>query len=248
MAAVVGCMLTQLHAAAGAHAHCGLPAQVRDMTGDGGVVKKRLREGGGEFPVDCPLHDTTVRLHFRARQLPAGGGGPPGPWLYDSRAAGGTAGGAAGSSGGSGSLVDDPAAGSGGGDADDAASGSAAAAAAAAAGAVEADTGCGELPEGLEMALKLMVPGEVASAVCQPKYAYQVRRCIGRACVCCACGRCMCEGCELAGARAPAGPPRTHMRWHALMMYWRITVWRRAAPTRRPGSAPTRLSSLRCCC
>jgi hypothetical protein len=40
---------------------------------------------------------------------------------------------------------------------------------------VEADTGAGELPEGLEMCVKLMVPGEVASATCQPKYAYQVR-------------------------------------------------------------------------
>jgi hypothetical protein len=40
---------------------------------------------------------------------------------------------------------------------------------------VEADTGAGELPEGLEMCVKLMVPGEVASAKCQPKYAYQVR-------------------------------------------------------------------------
>ncbi|WIA13375.1 hypothetical protein OEZ85_006955 [Tetradesmus obliquus] len=71
--------------------------QVRDMTGDGAVTKKRLREGHGDFPVDCPLQDTT------------------------------------------------------------------------------ADTGAGELPEGLEMCVKLMVPGEVASAKCQPKYAYQGR-------------------------------------------------------------------------
>ncbi|WIA33522.1 hypothetical protein OEZ86_006647 [Tetradesmus obliquus] len=77
--------------------------QVRDMTGDGSVTKKRLREGHGDFPVDCPLQDTTVRLHYRA------------------------------------------------------------------------DTGAGELPEGLEMCVKLMVPGEVASAKCQPKYAYQGR-------------------------------------------------------------------------
>jgi hypothetical protein len=41
--------------------------------------------------------------------------------------------------------------------------------------AVEVDTGCGELPEGLEMVVKLMVPGEVASAVCAPRYAYQVQ-------------------------------------------------------------------------
>eukprot|EP00198_Chlamydomonas_reinhardtii_P000593 XP_001689928.1 peptidyl-prolyl cis-trans isomerase, FKBP-type [Chlamydomonas reinhardtii] len=34
--------------------------QVRDMTGTGEVTKKRLREGTGDFPIDCPLNDTTV--------------------------------------------------------------------------------------------------------------------------------------------------------------------------------------------
>jgi hypothetical protein len=48
---------------------------------------------------------------------------------------------------------------------------------------VEADTGAGELPEGLEMCVKLMVPGEVASAKCQPKYAYQVRAACERTCL-----------------------------------------------------------------
>lgn len=123
------------------------------MTGDSGVLKRRLQEGEGEFPVDCPLHDTTVRLHYRVRSL---AGGTPGPWVYDSR-----------------SRSTDTA-------------GSATAAAAAASGngssagssapPLEVDTGCGELPEGLELVVKLMVPGELASATCTPHYAYEVRR------------------------------------------------------------------------
>ncbi|KAG2493708.1 hypothetical protein HYH03_008222 [Edaphochlamys debaryana] len=115
--------------------------QVRDMTGTGEVTKKRIREGTGEFPIDCPLNDTTVTLHFRARPLAAGGSGTEveagtgedagGPWLYDSRAEG--------------------------------------------AEPLTADTGCGELPEGLEMGIKLMVPGEVSRVVAAPRYAYAGR-------------------------------------------------------------------------
>ncbi|KAF6261061.1 hypothetical protein COO60DRAFT_1637104 [Scenedesmus sp. NREL 46B-D3] len=152
--------------------------QVRDMTGDGSVTKKRLQEGHGNFPVDCPLQDTTVRLHYRVRSL---AGGSSGPWLFDSMQAS--------SSSSSNSTVDiawgaeasaacAAAAGGGsdeGGEAGDASTAGAAAGAAVAEGCVEADTGAGELPEGLEMCVKLMVPGEVASVKCQPKYAYQVR-------------------------------------------------------------------------
>lgn len=39
--------------------------QVRDMTGDGQVVKRIVRKGVGEFPVDCPLEDSHVRAHYR---------------------------------------------------------------------------------------------------------------------------------------------------------------------------------------
>ena len=39
--------------------------KVRDMTGDGGVVKRIARKGEGEFPLDCPLEDSRVRLHYR---------------------------------------------------------------------------------------------------------------------------------------------------------------------------------------
>lgn len=35
------------------------------MTGDGGVVKRIVRKGEGEFPLDCPLEDSRVRLHYR---------------------------------------------------------------------------------------------------------------------------------------------------------------------------------------
>lgn len=67
--------------------------QVRDLTGTGQAIKRRLREGRGEFPLDCPLEDTTVRIHMRARQA-AAAAVPPGssdsrPWAYDSRAASG---------------------------------------------------------------------------------------------------------------------------------------------------------------
>ena len=41
------------------------PAQVRDMTGDGSVVKRRIKDGRGEFPVDCPIEDSSVRVHYR---------------------------------------------------------------------------------------------------------------------------------------------------------------------------------------
>lgn len=36
------------------------------MTGTGEVVKRRVKEGRGEFPVDCPLEDCAVRVHFKA--------------------------------------------------------------------------------------------------------------------------------------------------------------------------------------
>lgn len=37
------------------------------MTGNGEVTKRRVREGVGEFPVDCPLEDCAVRVHYTAR-------------------------------------------------------------------------------------------------------------------------------------------------------------------------------------
>ena len=40
-------------------------AQVRDMTGDSQVVKRIVRKGVGEFPMDCPLEDSKVQVHYR---------------------------------------------------------------------------------------------------------------------------------------------------------------------------------------
>lgn len=63
--------------------------QVRDIRGDGSVLKQRLARGQGEFPMDCPLHDCPVTLACRtwtAPQDPASspGDGYPraaaGPW------------------------------------------------------------------------------------------------------------------------------------------------------------------------
>lgn len=41
--------------------------QVRDLTGRGELMKRRLRDGVGQFPMDCPLEDSHVRLHFKVR-------------------------------------------------------------------------------------------------------------------------------------------------------------------------------------
>lgn len=47
--------------------------QVRDVLGNGQVFKKRLIDGQGEFPVDCPLEDCVVRVHYKG-SLPDEGG------------------------------------------------------------------------------------------------------------------------------------------------------------------------------
>ena len=39
--------------------------QVRDLTGDGQVVKRIVRKGRGEFPMECPLEDSRVQAHLR---------------------------------------------------------------------------------------------------------------------------------------------------------------------------------------
>ena len=54
------------------------------MTGSGEVLKRRIQDGDGDFPIDCPLHDTTVKAHLRVRLADQGGAGV-GEWLYDSR-------------------------------------------------------------------------------------------------------------------------------------------------------------------
>lgn len=36
------------------------------MTGNGDVIKRRVKDGVGEFPVDCPVEDCSVSIHYRA--------------------------------------------------------------------------------------------------------------------------------------------------------------------------------------
>lgn len=52
------------------------------MTGTGEVLKRRVREGTGEFPIDCPMHDTSVRVRYRVRAVR---GGVPGEWVWDGK-------------------------------------------------------------------------------------------------------------------------------------------------------------------
>ena len=44
---------------------------VRDLFGDGVVFKRREKEGAGEFPADCPVHDCACRAHFSVRVCPS---------------------------------------------------------------------------------------------------------------------------------------------------------------------------------
>ncbi|KAI3782585.1 hypothetical protein L2E82_12636 [Cichorium intybus] len=39
--------------------------QVRDLLGDGRLIKRRIRDGKGEFPMDCPLQDSQLRVHYK---------------------------------------------------------------------------------------------------------------------------------------------------------------------------------------
>ncbi|XP_057787680.1 peptidyl-prolyl cis-trans isomerase PASTICCINO1-like isoform X1 [Salvia miltiorrhiza] len=43
--------------------------QVRDVLGDGRLIKRRLHDGRGEFPMDCPLHDSLLRVHYKGMLL-----------------------------------------------------------------------------------------------------------------------------------------------------------------------------------
>ncbi|CAN4126870.1 unnamed protein product [Withania somnifera] len=43
--------------------------QVRDVLGDGRLIKRRIRDGRGEFPMDCPLQDSLLRVHYKGLLL-----------------------------------------------------------------------------------------------------------------------------------------------------------------------------------
>ena len=59
------------------------------MTGTGEVTKRRVREGRGDFPVDCPLEDCAVRVHFRVRRPGSQQVAPKRPQLLSSGWVGG---------------------------------------------------------------------------------------------------------------------------------------------------------------
>ncbi|KAJ7558929.1 hypothetical protein O6H91_04G061800 [Diphasiastrum complanatum] len=98
--------------------------QVRDMVGDGRLIKRRLRDGKGEFPVDCPLQDSVLRIHYKGI-LPDDGG----KVFCDTR-------------------VDNDGE------------------------PLEFGSGEGRVPEGLEMCVKLMLPGELALVSSVSGFAY----------------------------------------------------------------------------
>ena len=59
--------------------------QVRDISGDGAAMKRTLRKGNGEFPVDCPLDDTAVHAAVRVRSFQGTGEWIPLPGSEDSK-------------------------------------------------------------------------------------------------------------------------------------------------------------------
>eukprot|EP00897_Mesotaenium_endlicherianum_P007551 jgi/Mesen1/6824/ME000035S06208 len=123
--------------------------QVRDMLGDGGVIKRRLEDGRGDFPVDCPMEDTRVRLHYAARLLLPGG--QPGALVYDSRSQSKSQ-----RQSQSGGSEEDGASGGGSGGEQP----------------LEVGTGEGLLPEAVDMSVRLMLPAEKARVTSTSKYAY----------------------------------------------------------------------------
>lgn len=98
--------------------------QVRDVLGDGRLIKRRIRDGRGEFPMDCPLQDSQLRVHYKGMLLD-----DKKTIFYDTRT----------DNGGQ---------------------------------PLEFCSGEGLVPEGFEMSVRLMLPGEIALVTCPPDYAY----------------------------------------------------------------------------
>lgn len=98
--------------------------QVRDMLGDGRLIKRRIHDGRGDFPMDCPLHDSLLRVHYKGMLL-----NEEKTVFYNTR-------------------VDNNGQ------------------------PLEFGSGEGLVPEGLEMCVRLMLPGEIALVTCPPDYAY----------------------------------------------------------------------------
>ncbi|KAI4331686.1 hypothetical protein MLD38_029846 [Melastoma candidum] len=98
--------------------------QVRDMLGDGRLIKRRIHDGQGDFPMDCPLHDSRLRVHYKGMLLDN-----ENSVFYDTR-------------------IDNDGQ------------------------PLEFSSGEGLVPEGFEMCVRLMLPGEIALVTCPPDYAY----------------------------------------------------------------------------
>uniref|UniRef100_A0A0V0IVB0 peptidylprolyl isomerase n=1 Tax=Solanum chacoense TaxID=4108 RepID=A0A0V0IVB0_SOLCH len=98
--------------------------QVRDVLGDGGLIKRRIRDGRGEFPMDCPLQDSLLRVHYKGLLL-----NEEKTVFYDTR-------------------IDNNGQ------------------------PLEFSSGEGLVPQGFEMSVRLMLPGEVSLVTCPPDYAY----------------------------------------------------------------------------
>ncbi|XP_042465781.1 peptidyl-prolyl cis-trans isomerase PASTICCINO1-like [Zingiber officinale] len=98
--------------------------QVRDMLGDGRLIKRRVVDGQGEFPMDCPLHDSLLRVHYKGMLLDE-----EKTVFYDTKV----------------DNYGQP---------------------------LEFKSGEGLVPEGLEMCVRLMLPGEIALVTSPPDYAY----------------------------------------------------------------------------
>eukprot|EP00898_Chlorokybus_atmophyticus_P002511 jgi/Chlat1/3260/Chrsp22S00255 len=103
--------------------------QVRDMTGDGGVIKKRVKVGRTVFPIGCPLEDCTVSVHCVGRVVAKGNNNVDNamPAFVDTRAEGKP---------------------------------------------LEFETGSGQVPEAIDMSVRLMTKGEVAVVRSTSQYAY----------------------------------------------------------------------------
>ncbi|XP_021755683.1 peptidyl-prolyl cis-trans isomerase PASTICCINO1-like [Chenopodium quinoa] len=98
--------------------------QVRDVLGDGRLIKRRIRDGEGEFPMDCPLQDSQLCVHYKGMLLD-----DKKTVFYDTR-------------------IDNDGQ------------------------PLEFCSGEGLVPEGFEMSVRLMLPGELALVTCPPDYAY----------------------------------------------------------------------------